>query len=273
MPIIICAYNHMEGGEGKAMCQLSVVVPTYNESKNIHVLYERADAALSGIKYELIFIDDSVDDTPQVIEALCKKHDNVMLKHRTAEKGLATAVLCGFSIAKGEYIAVMDADLQHPPEILRAMYAVVSAGYDFCIPSRFIPGGGDGGLNAWRKFVSWTARYMGKLLLSSLRKVSDPTSGLFMFRREAIAGSDLQPIGWKIMVEVLAMSDFSAICEIPYVFCERNAGESKLDSRVTIEYIKQLFGLMGRQKKKKIEVRRFTQDETDEYIARLEKSV
>lgn len=253
------------------MYQLSVVVPTYNESKNINVLYERVNSALTGISYELIFVDDSRDDTPKVIGQLCEKHDNVVMKHRENEKGLATAVLCGFSMAKGEYIAVMDADLQHPPEILRAMYAVVSAGYDFCIPSRFIPGGGDGGLNMWRKFVSWTARYMGKILLSSLRKVSDPTSGLFMFKRETIREADLQPIGWKIMVEVLAMSDFSTICEIPYVFCERNAGESKLDSKVTVEYIKQLFGLMKRQKKKKIAVHRFTQDETNEYLARLDK--
>lgn len=245
------------------MYQLSIVVPTYNESKNINVLFERVDAALSGIQYELIFVDDSHDDTPRVIEKLRENHDNIILKHRVSEKGLATAVLCGFSMASGRYIAVMDADLQHPPEILKSMYAVLSEGYDVCIPSRFIPGGGDGGLNIWRKFVSWTARYMGKILLSSLRKVSDPTSGLFMFKREIIDGADLRPVGWKIMVEVVAMADFSALCEIPYVFCERNAGESKLDSKVTIEYIKQLFGLLRRQKKKKIEVRRFTQAETE----------
>ena len=252
------------------MYQLSVVVPTYNESRNIYDLFERTDAALAGIDYELIFVDDSKDDTPQVIERLCGEHSNVSMKHRTDEKGLATAVLCGFSMAKGEYIAVMDADLQHTPEILRAMFAVVSSGYDVCIPSRFIKGGGDGGLNMWRKFVSWSARMMGKILLSSLRKVSDPTSGLFMFKRGVIDGADLQPIGWKIMIEVVAMGSFSTLCEIPYVFCERNAGESKLDSKVTMEYIQQLFGLLKREKKKKIAVSRFSQEETEQYLQKLD---
>lgn len=253
------------------MKQLSIVVPTYNESKNVNVLFERLDHALDGIDYELIFVDDSRDDTPDVIRELQKQNPNVRLKHRENEKGLATAVLCGFSMAKGEYIAVMDADLQHPPEILRSMYAVVSSGYDFCIPSRFIPGGSDGGLNLWRKFVSWTARYMGKILLSSLRKVTDPTSGLFMFKREVIAKADLQPIGWKIMVEVLAMSNFSTIAEIPYRFCERNAGESKLDSQVTMQYIKQLFGLIKRQTKKKIVVTKLTEQQTRECTTMLGK--
>ena len=74
----------------------------------------------------------------------------------------------------------------------------MGAGADFCIPSRLIPGGDDGGLNWYRKFVSWTARKIGQVMLPCLRKISDPTSGLFMFRREVIENADLQPIGWKI---------------------------------------------------------------------------
>lgn len=252
------------------MYQLSIVVPTYNESKNINTLYERINTALCGIDYELIFVDDSKDDTPEVIKKLQDRCSNVRLKHRVNEKGLATAVLCGFSMAQGAYIAVMDADLQHPPEILRSMYAVVSAGYDVCVPSRFIPGGSDGGLNIWRKFVSWTARYMGKILLSSLRKITDPTSGLFMFKREIIEQADLQPIGWKIMVEVLAMGHFTTVVEIPYRFCERNAGESKLDSKVTMQYIKQLFGLIRRQTKKKIVVTKLSDQQMREYVSKID---
>ena len=230
------------------MYQISIVVPTYNESKNIDALFGRIDAALKGIPYELIFVDDSTDDTPEVIGRLQEKHSNVVLRHREDEKGLATAVLLGFSIAKGKYLAVMDADLQHPPEILRSMYAVlIDCKADFCIPSRFIPGGSDGGLNLYRKFVSATARYMGKFALRSLRNVSDPTSGLFMFRRNCIKNADLQPIGWKIMVEVLAMAHYRGICEIPYTFCERNAGESKLSKKVTKQYIIQLKKLRKRE--------------------------
>lgn len=252
------------------MYQLSVVVPTFNERDNIHPLFERVDQALKGINYELVFVDDSRDDTPEVIEELAKEHSNITLHHRENGKGLATAVLLGFEIAQGEFLAVMDADLQHPPEILRSMYAVCKKGADFCIPSRFIPGGSDGGLNFYRKFVSGTARYIGKFMLRSLRKITDPTSGLFMFKREAIKNADLQPIGWKIMVEVLAMAEYKTVCEIPYTFCERTEGESKLDSQVTMEYLKQLLGLKKRENKRRdIKVIRLSQEKTDKYVAEL----
>ena len=105
---------------------LSIVVPTYNEKDNINALFERLDAALDNISYEVVFVDDSSDNTPDIILELQKEHNNVQLFHRTEEKGLATAVLKGFSLAKGEYISVMDADLQHPPEIIAKMYSAIN---------------------------------------------------------------------------------------------------------------------------------------------------
>nr|MCR5626922.1 glycosyltransferase [Lachnospiraceae bacterium] len=179
-----------------------------------------------------------------------------------------------FEIAEGEILACMDADLQHPPEILRPMFAAVNSGFDFCIPSRFIPGGSDGGLNLYRKFVSWTARWIGKVLLPCLRKVSDPTSGLFMFRKEAIENADLQPVGWKIMVEVLAMSEYSSIVEIPYGFCDRTSGESKLSGKVTMEYLQQVFDLMKRATKRKgITVTVWSADRMNAAVRELEASI
>ncbi|MBR6159924.1 MAG: polyprenol monophosphomannose synthase [Lachnospiraceae bacterium] len=228
---------------------MSIVVPTYNEEENVGNLVNQIDYALRGIGYEVIFVDDSTDDTPKTIEKVMEENPNVRMKHRETEKGLATAVLEGFSLAKGDYIAVMDADLQHPPAILRSMYAVMETGIDFCIPSRFIPGGSDGGLGPYRKLVSGVARYIGKIALPSLRKISDPTSGLFMFRRNVIEGADLRPIGWKIMVEVLAMGSYKSVVEIPYRFQARPAGESKLSSKVTVEYLKQVADLMKRGRK------------------------
>lgn len=233
------------------MSKVSVVVPSYNEKDNVVNLVTQVDEALQGIDHEIIFVDDSTDDTPQVIENLMKVNSGVRLKHRDDEKGLATAVLLGFSMAEGDYLAVMDADLQHPPAILRSMYAAMETGVDFCIPSRFIPGGSDGGLNLYRKFVSGTARYIGKIMLPCLRHITDPTSGLFMFRREAIKDADMRPIGWKIMVEVLATATYSTVIEIPYSFQDRTAGESKLSGKVTMEYLKQLCELMKRGKKQK----------------------
>lgn len=222
---------------------ISIVVPTYNEKDNIFPLLSRIGNALSGIEYEVIFVDDSSDETPDVLEQAAKQNRNVRFHHRTDERGLATAVVKGFSLAKGDYVAVMDADLQHPPEVLRDMYAAMLAHADMAVPSRFIPGGSDGGLNLWRKFVSWTARYIGKVLLRCLRKVSDPTSGLFMVRRELLEGAELNPIGWKIMIEVIAMCPVKKILETPYVFQAREAGESKLSTKVTLQYLKQVFHL------------------------------
>ena len=233
------------------MSKVSIVVPSYNESGNVVNLVDQIDEALKGIDHEIIFVDDSTDNTPEVIENVMKEKNHVRLKHRTDEKGLATAVLLGFSLAEGDYLACMDADLQHPPAILRPMYAAMESGADFCVPSRFIPGGSDGGLNLYRKFVSGVARYIGKIFLPCLRKISDPTSGLFMFRKEAIANADMRPIGWKIMVEVLATADYKSVVEIPYSFQDRTAGESKLSGKVTMEYLKQVFELMGRGKKQK----------------------
>ncbi|MBE5850545.1 MAG: polyprenol monophosphomannose synthase [Lachnospiraceae bacterium] len=228
---------------------MSVVVPTYNESENVGNLTNQIDYALRGIDYEVIFVDDSTDNTPDAIKKVIEENPNVRMEHRETEKGLATAVLEGFKLSRGDYIAVMDADLQHPPAILRSMYAVMETGVDFCVPSRFIPGGSDGGLGPYRKLVSGVARYIGKIMLPSLRKITDPTSGLFMFRRSVIENADLRPIGWKIMVEVLAMGNYRSVVEIPYKFQARPAGESKLSSKVTLEYLKQVAELTRRGKK------------------------
>lgn len=228
------------------MSKVSIVVPSYNERDNVKSLVEQIDNALTGIDHEILFVDDSTDDTPQVIEEIAKEKPHVRVKHRTDEKGLATAVILGFKLAEGDYLACMDADLQHPPAILRPMYAALESGADFCIPSRLIPGGDDGGLNWYRKLVSGTARLIGQILLPCLRHISDPTSGLFMFRKECIDGADMRPVGWKIMVEVLAMAKYKSVVEIPYAFQQRTAGESKLDSKVTMQYLQQCFGLMKR---------------------------
>lgn len=232
------------------MSKLSVVIPSFNEAENVENLVERIHKALNGISYEIIFVDDSTDNTPEVINDVIKKNPNVRLKHRTEERGLSSAVIEGFKMAEGDYIAVMDADLQHPPEILHSMYKCLESGADICIPSRFVPGGSDGGLGPYRKFVSAVARYLGKIMLPCLRKITDPTSGLFMFRHEVIKDADLQPIGWKIMIEVLAIGTYTTVEEIPYRFKARPAGESKLTTKVTLQYLQQLMSLTKRAKKR-----------------------
>ena len=225
---------------------LSVVVPSYNEGGNVEALVKETDEALKGIEYEIVFVDDSTDDTPEIIRKVSEKYPQVRLIHRENEKGLATAVLLGFKEAKGDYLACMDADLQHPPVTLKYMYYALEEGADVCVPSRFLPGGSDGGLNSYRKAVSWTARKIGQKILSPLAKLTDPTSGLFMIKKEVIEGVDLRPVGWKIMIEVLAMGNFSTLVEIPYRFSERNSGESKLSKDATMQYLQQVRELRKR---------------------------
>jgi dolichol-phosphate mannosyltransferase len=249
------------------MKKLSIVVPSFNERENVRPLVEQIDDALKGIPHEILFVDDSTDDTPEVIEEISKERPHVHLKHRTEEKGLATAVLLGFELAEGDYLACMDADLQHPPTVLLPMYVAMETGADWCIPSRLIPGGDDGGLNWYRKLISGTARAIGQIMLPCLRKISDPTSGLFMIRKDIIAEADMRPVGWKIMVEVLATAKYKKIIEIPYTFAERVAGESKIDSKATMQYLEQCFSLRKRAvKNKNVIVRRWTKKRMDELV-------
>lgn len=227
---------------------LSIIVPVYNERQNVKELVTRIENALKGNKYEIIFVDDSNDETTNIIMNLMRQDENVKLIHREDKKGLSSAVIEGFNLAKGDVLSVMDGDLQHPPEIVPLMLAKINEGADIVIPSRFVEGGSDGGLNLFRKLVSGTARYMGKLLFKKLRKVSDPTSGIFMLKKSIISGKKLSDIGWKILIEILVISDYNNLVEIPYSFNTRNSGESKMNAFVQAQYLKHLFSLVLRTK-------------------------
>lgn len=229
---------------------LSIVVPIFNEKDNVDELRLRIKKTLDkNVPYEIIFVDDSTDDTPMLLDELSRKDPHVRYIHREGENGLASAVLKGFSMAEGNNIAVMDGDLQHPPELLLKMYNEIKGGADIVLPSRFINGGEDKGLNAIRGFISGTARYLGKLLLKSVRNISDPTGGYFMLKRQVIEDSKLDPIGWKILMEILVLGKYGKVVEIPYVFDERSGGQSKMSLKVTLQYILHVFSLIFRSEK------------------------
>ena len=223
---------------------LSIVVPTFNEKYNIRKLSGLINESMGDLPYEIIFVDDSTDDTPDVLKQASDEDEHIRYEHRTDERGLAAAVIRGFQLAEGDVIAVMDADLQHPPSLLPLMLSQIEAGADIVIPSRFIPGGSDGGLSLSRKIISGVARYMARALLKRVRSISDPTSGLFMFKREVIQGVALKPIGWKILIEILARGKFETVTEIPYAFQARSAGASKMSVREQWNYVKHLLLLM-----------------------------
>jgi dolichol-phosphate mannosyltransferase len=220
-----------------------VVVPTYNERDNIVELIRRVDNALKGIDYEVVVVDDnSPDGTADVAEGLSKDYP-VRVVRRPGKLGLATAVLDGVRSSRGDYVVVMDADLQHPPEVIPKMYEELIKGYDIVIASRYVVGGSVGGWGLTRRLISKTAILIAKLLIPKVRGIEDPISGFFMFRKEVLEGVSLSPKGFKILLEVLVKGRYSRVSEVPYTFGVRVRGTSKLSSKELINYITHLLTL------------------------------
>ncbi len=232
------------GGE----CALSVVVPTRNEAPNIAVLVERLKGALYDFAggWEVIFVDDSDDNTPEIVEALARSGDvRVRLLHRRRDArpgGLGGAVQEGFALAQGQVIAVMDADLQHPPEVLPALVAPALSGQaELVAASRYCKGGGTDGLDGpWRRFVSWSCRWLARRLVPASKPLEDPLSGLFALRRSVVEGAQLRPDGYKILLEVAARGNWRTATNIPYTFAERYAGNSNAGLREGLIFLRHL---------------------------------
>ena len=225
---------------------ISVIIPTYNERDNIVPLVERIHHALSNYEYSILFIDDdSRDGTAELARSLSTKYP-VSVIVRKDKKGLASAVADGLKHTTGETVVVMDADLQHPPEVVPDLLKAISEGADMAVASRYVAGGGCQGWGLVRRLISKTAVFLAHLLLPSTRNIKDPMSGFFMFSRQAIAGADLKPAGYKILLETLVLGNFQHITEVPYTFRTRSSGESKLSSRQQIEYLRHVYSLMRR---------------------------
>jgi dolichol-phosphate mannosyltransferase len=228
------------------MASLSVIVPTYNEAANVGPLIARIARALAAVDYVLIFVDDSTDDTATVLAGLAQGAPRLQVVHRQDRRGLASAVTEGIALARGDVVCVLDADLQHPPEILPALLeALERTGADLAIASRYVPGGSNITLSRSRRLVSRGAIALAWLLLARARRVADPVSGFFAFRRRIVEGVPLQPIGYKILLEVLVRGNVTSVVEVPYRFDTRQAGESKLTLAQNWLYLKHLFALVA----------------------------
>jgi dolichol-phosphate mannosyltransferase len=163
---------------------------------------------------------------------------------RTEEKGLSTAVIRGWQAARGEILGVIDADLQHPPEVLLQLLQEMEQGADLALASRHVEGGGVSEWSMIRRILSRGAQMLGLLILPEvISRLSDPMSGYFMVKRKAIAGKTLSPVGYKILVEVVARGKIRWIGEVGYVFRERQSGESKVTSQQYWEYLQHLIRL------------------------------
>ncbi|MFT8871532.1 MAG: glycosyltransferase [Sporolactobacillus sp.] len=227
--------------------EISIIVPTFNEGQNVRLLTRRLAAVLTPLhrSFEILFMDDSTDDTVAELRSLAQQFSFVKPMFRQGGvRGLSAAVIDGIKAAEGEFIVVMDADLQHPPEVIPEMLSKLDEGYQMVIPSRFISNGSDGGLTIGRKLVSLAARMMARIALKRVRRISDPTSGFFAVRKAAIAGKAFYPLGWKVMLELIVRADLTDIAEIPFHFQPRDQGQSKMSMKEQRSYMLHLLRLV-----------------------------
>lgn len=228
--------------------KFSLVLPTYNEGENISeivgILSELLDRVIPA-DYELIVVDDdSPDRTWELAAELMSAYPQLRVIRREQERGLSTAVIRGWQAARGDILGVIDADLQHPPEILIQLWVEMSKGAELAVASRNIVGGGVSEWSLARRFLSRGAQMLGLAILPEvIGRLSDPMSGYFMVRRSAIANQILSPVGYKILIEVAARGQIRWIAEVGYVFRERVAGASKVTWKQYLEYIQHLIKL------------------------------
>lgn len=225
--------------------KLSVIVPTYNEAPNVGQLIRRTAEACRHIDAEIVFVDDSTDNTPELIShAASSTPIRVRLIHRGAPVGgLSGAVIEGITSSSAEWCVVMDGDLQHPPELIPDLLAELErGGGDIVVASRYGGRGGSAlGLSNWyRRAVSTGATLVTRSLFPGrLRGCSDPMTGFFALRRTSVDCNALRPSGFKILLEILARQRL-AVSEIPFVFGKRTAGKSKASMSEGLRFIRQV---------------------------------
>jgi len=229
---------------------LSVIVPTRNEADNVAILARRLADSLSdaGLRAELIFVDDSDDETPAQIGKLCSEEMPVVLVHRPPGRrrgGLAGAVVEGFSAARGDILIVMDGDLQHPPEVIPSLALSVRSGQrSIAVGSRYVAEAHPDGLSSpRRRLISQSSRMLVRGLFPSIWTLRDPLSGLFAFPTSVIKDRTLAPEGFKILLEVLVRGQWDEIIEVPYGFASRNSGHSKAGWAEGMHFLRQVIRL------------------------------
>jgi len=219
--------------------ELSVIVPTFKESANLPVLVERIRAALDGVAWEIIVVDDdSPDGTATVARRLGESDIRIRCLRRVGRRGLAGACLEGMLASQARFAAVIDADLQHDEKLLKPMLLKMRDGVtDVVIGTRYAEGGSTGDFSSGRKWISVTATRVANIVLG--RALSDPLSGFFMLRRQVV--EDIAPKlathGFKILLDIVSTGGPSLrIAELPYTFGARMHGDSKLDTRIALDY-------------------------------------
>jgi len=223
--------------------KLGLVIPTLREADNIGGLVEHVRSVLDplGIAFEILVVDDdSRDGTEEIVSAITQKDPRVRLLVRKGERGLSGAVLYGWRQTDAAILGVMDADGQHPPELLPALIEAIFAGNDLAIGSRYTAGGELGAWNPVRKLLSVAAIWATWPIQRAGIRAHDPMTGFFLVRRECIDGIAFQPSGFKLLLEILVRGRLRSVAEVPLAFGSRNRGASKANLKVGWDYAKLL---------------------------------
>lgn len=220
-----------------------MILPTYNERENIVQLVEQLAFYLKDYNYEIIVVDDnSPDGTAEVAESMKSKYP-IRVIRRPGKLGLTSAIYDGVLNARGDIVVVMDADLQHPPNLVPKLISKTDE-CDVVIASRYIEGGGIEEWSLIRKIISIGAVILARIIVKECRSIKDPVSGFFAIKKSLLnSWKPLVPEGYKALVEILAVVKPKRICEEPYIFKSRSKGSSKLGSKILLSYIKLLVKL------------------------------
>ena len=226
---------------------VSLIIPTRNEANNVEPLVGRVTSALAATPFEICFVDDSDDITGDLLLDLAQSNPSIrcVLRQGADRKGgLSTAVVAGLRMARGRYVCVMDADLQHPPELIPVLLGEADRGADLVVASRYAPGGSHEGLGTpVRRLVSRAATVVARLLFKEARQSSDPLSGFFLCRRALIDGIEFRPVGFKILLELLVCVPALHVVDVPMTQAARAEGVSKATARQGLLYVRHLRSL------------------------------
>ncbi len=216
------------------MTELTIVIPTYNEAGNLPVLVDRIEKL--GLNCEILVVDDgSPDGTQEVARRLNDRFGNIRLLPRASKMGIATAVRDATLMSGSEFVAVMDCDMQHPPQLLPAMLAEAKSGTDMVIASRYARGGAPN-MSAVRGVISKFATGLAHFMLPQTRNIKDPLSGYFLFRRKSVDIGRVSSRSYKVLLEILSARSIRTV-EMPFSFGTRYSGKSKLGPTELLRYI------------------------------------
>ena len=233
----------IESTPESAIGKLALIIPTLNEAENIGGLLDHVRGVLDplNVPYEIVVVDDdSKDGTGDVVNAISAKDPRVRLLVRKGQRGLSGAILYGWKSTDADVLGVMDADLQHPPEVLPKLVAAIQRGRDVAIGSRYTPGGETGSWNPVRKLLSAAAVWVTYPLQPKNAHAKDPMSGFFLVRRHSVDNIEFQPTGFKLLLEVLVRGKIQSVEEVPFAFGLRYRGASKANFRVGWDYARLL---------------------------------